>query len=236
MELTSSVVSVRVCGVCVFKTRRSDSLFFSDIGTICSCVALATFKASIGSAKTGFLSISLSGVIEVEVATITAVFSAPAFGRELSIAFPSLFVESSSKADGFGTVSCSSDVCMGDGDDDLAIAGGIDAIDCVVIFSEVILTGLALLESMDAFVICSSVTLTSVSDVVFDDGRLIGLELALSEFHTFVSVDFDSVVDGCTTERISLRQLFLPLIHCLSLFFHFLLISLRSSVHMFALQ
>ena len=104
-------------GVCVFKTKSFDS----DIGTICSCVALATFKVGTGSAKTGFLSISLSGVteIEVEVATITAVLSAPAFGRELSIAFPSLFVESSSNADGFGTVSLSSSqVCMGDGDDD----------------------------------------------------------------------------------------------------------------------
>ncbi|MFZ0511810.1 MAG: hypothetical protein WAM14_09410, partial [Candidatus Nitrosopolaris sp.] len=70
-------------------------------------------------------------------------------------------VEPSSNIDGFETVSlcssevrmgdddndetddlCSSEVRMGDGDDDddqtddLAIAGGIDAIDCVVIFSE----------------------------------------------------------------------------------------------------
>ena len=109
-----------------------------------------------------------------------------------------------SNADGFGTVSLSSsDVCMGDGDDDdnLAIADDILGIDCVVIFSKVILTGLevTLLESIDTFFICSSVTLTNVSDVVFGDGSLIGLELALSAFHTFVSADFDSVVDGCTT-------------------------------------
>jgi hypothetical protein len=145
---------------------------------------LATSNISVGSVKTSFLSISLSGAIEVEVATITAVLSAPAFGRD----------ESSSNADGFGSIS--SNVCMGDGDDDLAIADDILGIDCVVIFSEVILTGLevTLLESIDTFFICSSVSLTNVSDVVFGDGSLIGLELALSAFHTFVSADFGILV------------------------------------------
>jgi hypothetical protein len=51
---------------------------------------------------------------------------------------------------------------------------------------------------MGALVVCSSVTLTSVSDAVFGDGGLIGLELALSAFHTFVSAEFDSVIDCCT--------------------------------------
>lgn len=97
---------------------------------------MAASNICIGSTKTSFLSISLSGVIEEEVATIIAVLSALAVGRLLSTVFPP---EHRSNADDFVTISLSlSDVPIAvdtdeetnDIADESALAVDIAATDC----------------------------------------------------------------------------------------------------------
>jgi hypothetical protein len=187
----------------VFKAGRLD-LFVSDTMIFCSLFFVA-FNIGIGSVRIGFIfsSLSLSGVIQVELGIIIAVLSFLT-GKILSFASPS-----TESGVNFGTVCFSPERTCGNTEDELdeifdAAAIMVDVIgECVEIWLSVLilfelcpvilsgLIGALLLSCWTAFLI--------VPEVSCIDCNLIGLELAVSEFFIppiFDFVYFDSIAIG----------------------------------------